>query len=326
MSRARSYLGVTTIASNSKIYAIGGYNNRTYFSTVEEATIPETVGFYNPQWTSDTQHRTSYDITSLIPKDTYRINVSDAYDPDGMRIAPFSNTTFIVDYAGSFSKNTPINSATNQALNASLSWNPSAGATGYEYCYDTSNINPCNGKAWTATAGTSVGLSGLNPNTTYYWQVRATNPGGATNANGGTWWSFTTHPNTYTLIYAAGAHGSLTGASLRTVNHGASGAEVVAVPDTGYHFVSWSDGVLTASRMDTNVIGNIAITANFAINTYTLTYTAGAHGAISGTSPQTVNHGASGTVVVAVPDTGYHFVSWSDNSTANPRTDTRRHR
>ena len=36
------------------------------------------------------------------------------------------------------------------------------------------------------------------------------------------------------------------------------------------------------------------MTANFAINTYTLTYAAGANGTITGTSPQTVNHGASG--------------------------------
>ncbi|GAK55384.1 secreted protein [Candidatus Vecturithrix granuli] len=56
--------------------------------------------------------------------------------------------------------------------------------------------------------------------------------------------------------------------------------------------------------------------------TYTLTYTAGANGSISGTTPQTVNHGASGTAVTAVPNTGYRFVKWSDNSTANPRTDT----
>ena len=37
------------------------------------------------------------------------------------------------------------------------------------------------------------------------------------------------------------------------------------------------------------------MTASFAINTYTLTYTAGTGGTISGTTPQTVNYGASGT-------------------------------
>ena len=71
----------------------------------------------------------------------------------------------------------------------------------------------------------------------------------------------------------------------------ADGSEVTAVPNTGYHFVDWSDGVLTAARTDTNVTANVSVTANFAINTYTLTYTAGANGTITGTSPQTVNHG-----------------------------------
>src|SRR5690606_19940993 len=57
------------------------------------------------------------------------------------------------------------------------------------------------------------------------------------------------------------------------------------------------------------------------IQTYTLSYSAGAGGSISGTTPQTVAHGASGTPVTAVPDGGYSFVQWSDGSTANPRTD-----
>ena len=55
---------------------------------------------------------------------------------------------------------------------------------------------------------------------------------------------------------------------------------------------------------------------------YTLTYTAGTNGTITGTSPQTVSHGTDGTPVTAVADEGYHFVDWSDGSTANPRTDT----
>ncbi len=56
--------------------------------------------------------------------------------------------------------------------------------------------------------------------------------------------------------------------------------------------------------------------------THTLTYTAGAHGSLSGISPQTVADGDDGTQVEAIPDSGYHFVNWSDGSTANPRTDT----
>ena len=128
--------------------------------------------------------------------------------------------------------------------------------------------------------------------------------------------------NQYTLTYTPGAGGSISGSSPQTVNYGGSGTAVTAVPATGYHFVQWSDLSTTNPRTDTGVTANISVTASFAINTYTLTYTAGANGSISGTSPQTVNYGGSGTAVTAVPALGYHFVNWSDSSTANPRTDT----
>ncbi|HEY6209699.1 MAG TPA: InlB B-repeat-containing protein, partial [Gemmatimonadales bacterium] len=127
--------------------------------------------------------------------------------------------------------------------------------------------------------------------------------------------------NQYTLTYTAGTNGSLTGTSPQTVNHGADGSAVTAVPDLHYHFVNWSDGATANPRTDLNVTASLSLTANFAIDTYTLTYAAGAHGTLSGTSPQTVNHGADGSAVTAVPDLHYHFVNWSDGATANPRTD-----
>ena len=127
--------------------------------------------------------------------------------------------------------------------------------------------------------------------------------------------------NTYTLTYTAGANGTITGTSPQTVNYGASGSQVTAVPNTGYHFVQWSDGVLTAARTDATVVADLSVSATFAINTYTLTYTPGTNGTITGTSPQTVNYGASGSQVTAVPNTGYHFVQWSDGVLTAARTD-----
>ena len=127
--------------------------------------------------------------------------------------------------------------------------------------------------------------------------------------------------NTYTLTYTAGVGGSISGDSPQTVNAGGSGTEVTAVPDAGYHFVDWSDGVLTVSRTDSNVTADISVTANFALNSYTITYTAGPNGTISGISLQTVNYGGSGTEVTAVPADGYHFVDWSDGVLTAFRTD-----
>jgi autotransporter-associated beta strand protein len=128
--------------------------------------------------------------------------------------------------------------------------------------------------------------------------------------------------NQYTATYSAGANGSITGSSPQTINHGSNATTVTAVPNTGYSFVSWSDGVLTAARTDTNLQANLSVTATFAINQYAVTYTAGANGSISGTTNQTVNHGSDATTVTAVPNTGYSFVSWSDGILTAARTDT----
>ena len=170
------------------------------------------------------------------------------------------------------------------------------------------------------TSGTTgiftLNASSLSPQTAYTYKAYAT-------TSAGTSYSVASSFNTQiTLTYAAGAGGSLTGTVSQTVNYGASGSAVTAVPATGYSFVNWSDGVLTAARTDSNVTAAKSVTANFAINTFTLTYTAGANGSLTGTTPQTVNYNASGSAVTAVPAANYHFVNWSDASTANPRTDT----
>ena len=81
---------------------------------------------------------------------------------------------------------------TNRATALTLSWAASTGAASYEYCYDTVNDNVCAG-TWVSTGTTrSAAISSLARNTAYYWQVRARNTGGTTQANSGTWWKFTT--------------------------------------------------------------------------------------------------------------------------------------
>ncbi|MEI7792412.1 MAG: InlB B-repeat-containing protein [Candidatus Berkelbacteria bacterium] len=127
--------------------------------------------------------------------------------------------------------------------------------------------------------------------------------------------------DTYTLTYSANANGSIVGTTPQTVNYGANGSQVTATPAAHYHFVSWSDAYPTAVRTDLNVAANITVSATFAIDTYTLTYSANANGSIVGSSPQTVNYGANGSQVVATPASHYHFVSWSDAYPTAARTD-----
>lgn len=56
--------------------------------------------------------------------------------------------------------------------------------------------------------------------------------------------------------------------------------------------------------------------------TYTLTYTAGTGGSITGTTPQTVAEGEDGTEVFASANSGYCFAKWSDYKLGAYRTDT----
>ncbi len=104
------------------------------------------------------------------------------------------NFTTLPQAPAGFSKISPADSTDGTSLKPSLSWESSSRATSYQYCYDTSENDTCDG-TWTTTTASSVTLSSsLAAGTTYYWQVRAANLTGTTDANGGTWWSFTTLP------------------------------------------------------------------------------------------------------------------------------------
>ena len=69
----------------------------------------------------------------------------------------------------------------------------------------------------------------------------------------------------FSLVYYAGAGGEVDEPwnSIQVVRRGENGAEVAAVPNDGFVFYCWSDGVDTARRRDTNVQHNIFVTAFF---------------------------------------------------------------
>jgi hypothetical protein len=100
--------------------------------------------------------------------------------------------TTMASAPGAFGKSSPADGASDVAVNPTLSWTASSGATSYEYCLDTTSGTTCDG-IWTDVGNVlSVGLSGLDGSTTYYWQVRSVSAGGYTDADSGTWRSFTT--------------------------------------------------------------------------------------------------------------------------------------
>lgn len=131
----------------------------------------------------------------------------------------------------------------------------------------------------------------------------------------------------YTLSYIAGDGGSISGKSIQTVKSGKNASTVTAVPNEGYEFVSWSDGVETAERTDKNVSADLTVTAEFkqreTVQTYTITYSAGEHGRIEGPLTQTVEEGKIIQDVEAVPDEWYEFDSWSDGYSTPNRWDGR---
>ena len=84
-------------------------------------------------------------------------------------------------------------------------------------------------------------------------------------------------------------------------------ADLVAIPDEGYHFVGWSDGETEAER-SIAVMSSVSLTAEFAINVYEVVLNT-ENGIVKGAGKY--EHGDT-VDISSVPNVGYHFVKWSD--------------
>jgi hypothetical protein len=90
---------------------------------------------------------------------------------------------------GDFAKIAPSPGTVVHPARVTLSWQPSVGATSYEFCsvpVQTFNCPP----VWTSTSGTSAVVTGLWSSTQYVWRVRARNAHGTTESQ--VTWGFTT--------------------------------------------------------------------------------------------------------------------------------------
>jgi hypothetical protein len=129
--------------------------------------------------------------------------------------------------------------------------------------------------------------------------------------------------NTYTVTPSAGANGSINPNTPQTVNYNATTSFTVT-PNTGYHIASVTGcgGILSGGTYTTGPItADCAVTANFAINTYTLTVTKAGTGSGTVTSSPvgincgttcsaTYNNGTSVTLT-ASKNTDSFFAGWS---------------
>ena len=127
--------------------------------------------------------------------------------------------------------------------------------------------------------------------------------------------------NTSTITYSANAGGTIVGSTPQTINCGNRTTAVTATPNSCYRFTTWSDANVSATRTDLGTSTNQTFTATFVINTSTITYSAGANGTLNNSTPQTINCGTNTTYVLATGNACYHFTTWNDSSTMNPRTD-----
>ena len=100
-----------------------------------------------------------------------------------------------------------------------------------------------------------------------------------------------------------------------SVNYDCSTGQMTAVPNYGYHFVQWNDGV-TQNPRTASLAGDVLYTAIFAKNIYTISFSDTTKGVFTGGGQfeylDTITIGV-------VPKYGYNFASWSDGDTNTTR-------
>ncbi len=132
----------------------------------------------------------------------------------------------------------------------------------------------------------------------------------------------------YNVTFISGGHGDISGTTSQTVIHSEDSTLVTAIPDLNYSFVNWTGDEFTTADVNPLIILNITmdltITANFTINTYSVTFTAESNGSILGETSQIVNHGDNSASIRAVPEEYCRFTEWSGDytGTENPLTIT----
>lgn len=122
--------------------------------------------------------------------------------------------------------------------------------------------------------------------------------------------------NTYTLTITS-ANGTVTkNPDQVNYNHGST-VQLTATPAVGYSFSSWSgDASGSTNPLTVTMDGNKNITANFTLNTYTVTITS-LNGAVTKNPDQASYNYGTDVTLTATADIGYHFLGWSGDASGN---------
>jgi hypothetical protein len=144
---------------------IGPFPNFVNFTTVLDPLIAPPSGV---QW-----YKYTYDLSAYVGQ-----TIDIAFHSTTTNAGSFEIDTVISDGITPCAFQPVISSSAVTETSATISWTPPsiAPTNGYEYYYSTENIPPTNTTAISGTTGTgitSVALTGLTPNSSYYVWVRS---------------------------------------------------------------------------------------------------------------------------------------------------------
>jgi len=213
------------------------------------------------------------------------------------------------------------------ALDITLAWNASAGATGYKIYYDTNYMTsgpPYNGTgAYEGPSPIDVG-SAIQftihdlPDAGYRFALTAYNDFGESGLS-----ADVALPPQHTLSVNTTGQGSISPSGGNYSENNA--VQLTAVPDLGWVFSGWG-GDLNASTNPATIIidSDKTVTANFTqlSNLYTLSVDTAGQGSVN---PSGGNYSENAAVqLTAVPASGWEFNGWSGDlgGNANPATVT----
>jgi len=191
----------------------------------------------NSTFTND--YGSPYDISSLTAGTNYTLYYR------ALNYDKLYSSTLSTSFTTTANKppNNPGTPTAGTKTNTSIAWSWTApgidsthnAATGYEYAHTQSSTPPASG---TSQTGTSVTVSNLTKNTTYWMHVRATN------ADGNSGWSSnsasTNNDNFYTVTFNVNGSGGTAPSSVTQSTVGGSVTLAAAQTRTGYTFGGWN--------------------------------------------------------------------------------------
>ena len=270
----------TTNVDGSPLTDLTGY--KVYYGTASR----------NYPQVTDVKNVTSYSVSNLSDGTTYYFAVS-AYDMGGNESS----------YSNEVSKAIPAVQQYTLTINK-------GGAGSGAVTSSPAGINCGTGCAGTYNSGTVITLTATPVTGSVFsgWSGVCSGSGTCSiSIISNTTVTATFAVNTYTITASAGTGGSITPSGAVTVNQGATQSFTIT-PNAGYQIADVKvDGVsagAVAAYSFSNVTANHTVTATFAVNTYTITASAGTGGSITPSGAVTMNQGSSQTFTI-VPSPYY---------------------